>query len=491
MKIFISEFSQETNSFSPIITERKDFSNWTQKNSSGTRETQGMKDVFEHAGFDVVMGPLYRAQSSGPVMQSVVDDYISEVSQLIASDSGFDAICLAFHGATQSTKCDDVCGEIVTALKSRLNNDKLIAVSVDLHANITARFFQAADFISAYQTYPHCDLYDTGGRVAKMCVKALHGIKIHKARVEIPMIQPASGYTSSHGDFGNLVKKAKAMVKQRNLEDYSICMMQPWLDIPVGGSSVLVYALDKSEASLCATELAEDLVSLKDKMQPEVLSIEQIVGLVKNKKLTQPVIVSDFSDSPNAGATGDDVSIVKYLIQNNCGIHTAAIVNDKPAVDHAFKVGVGNIGKFRLGGTLDASYGDFIEIEGKVRSLHDGVFTLGGPILKGVEVDIGPSAVITSGKVDILVCYRMKITGDTQLYRHFGIEPSCYELVIVKANTSFRAVYGEISDSIVMCETNRAASANLKALPFKKLPRNFYPFSDLTDWNVKDYMEIY
>jgi len=144
-----------------------------------------------------------------------------------------------------------------------------------------------------------------------------------------------------------------------------------------------------------------------------------------------------------------------------------------------------------LGGTLDASYGDFIEVEGRVRSLHDGVFTLAGPVLKGVELNIGPSAVITCGKVDILVCYRMKATGDIQLYRHFGIEPSRYELVIVKANTSFRAAYSRISDSIVLCETNRAASANLTAMPFKKLPRNVYPFSDLSYWNSKDYMEVY
>ena len=41
-------------------------------------------------------------------------------------------------------------------------------VSLDLHANVTQQMLREADAITAYRTYPHVDMHDTGRLAAKL-----------------------------------------------------------------------------------------------------------------------------------------------------------------------------------------------------------------------------------------------------------------------------------------------------------------------------------
>lgn len=90
--------------------------------------------------------------------------------------------------------------------------------------------------------------------------------------------------------------------------------------------------------------------------------------------------------------------------------------------------------------------------------------------------NIGPAAVLNFGSIDVLVCKAPTATGDPQLFRHFGIEPKLYDLIVVKANTSFRAPYGAIADKFYYADTSGASAANLRKFEWKHIPANLYPF---------------
>ena len=62
-----------------------------------------------------------------------------------------------------------------------------------------------------------------------------------------------------------------------------------------------------------------------------------------------------------------------------------------------------------------------------------------------------------------------------------GIEPTLCRLVDVKACTSFRAAYEPISALICNTITPGAAGVELKTLPFKNIPKPFYPFQETTE----------
>ena len=56
------------------------------------------------------------------------------------------------------------------------------------------------------------------------------------------------------------------------------------------------------------------------------------------------------------------------------------------------------------------------------------------------------------------------------------MEPAEYDLMVVKANTSFRVPYSTISDLIYVADTPGAGASNLKQMQWEKLPKGMYPF---------------
>ena len=97
---------------------------------------------------------------------------------------------------------------------------------------------------------------------------------------------------------------------------------------------------------------------------------------------------------------------------------------------------------------------------------------------------VGKTAVLRFGNVDMVVCENPNGSGDPQILRHFGIEPKLYDLIVVKANTSFRVPYSAFAGEIVFADTPGAGAANLKRFHWKNLPKNFYPFDLAEDYQI-------
>lgn len=476
MKVIIAEFCEETNSFTPIIADRSHFTPWTSATSK--KEIDGFFDVMKENGHEPFFGPMYRSESSGKVDHVVVEEFLSDVRNAISEKGPVGAICLALHGATQTTKLDDGCGYVIRTLKEEYKVP--VAVSFDLHANVTRCIFDYADALAGYQTYPHRDQYNTGRRSALQLVRFLSGKKEYAARVTVPMIAPASGYTTDDGPLSTLYKKAGSFVEDGTLEDFTMFQVQPWLDVSECNAVVYTRAKDPGAARKTALELAQKLSAMGEHMQPQLDTCEAVVKAMEENRTGKPVIVSDFSDSPNAGSVGDDVKILKYMLEHAPQYKCAFLLNDPAAVEKAFKTGVGGKARFTLGGSIDKTNKTHVEVEAVVESLHSGNFIPDGPALNGFELNIGRTAVLRAGNFDIMVCCHMCITGDLMLYRHFGIDPAQYKMAIVKANTSFRLVYTPIAGKILVVDTGCPSTADLKGLPWTRLPKEImYPWVEI------------
>jgi len=252
--------------------------------------------------------------------------------------------------------------------------------------------------------------------------------------------------------------------------------VQPWMDITQIASRTIAIARDPETAKSCADKLAQALCDLRDKVMPQMRSIDEIIDIAEENDTGKCVIVSEFADSPNGGCVGDSVAIPIRLMERGSKLRAALPVVDPEAVKRAFELGVGGTGTFTVGAAFTPNIPGPLKAEGTVLSLHEGHYTLEGPANRGSVSNIGKSAVVRFGTVDILVHSCAGNSGDPQLLRHFGIEPSLYDMVVVKANTSFRLPYGKISDLIYCADTPGAGAANLKQFVWKNLPEGMYPF---------------
>ena len=483
-RILICEFHQETNTFNPIITDTDRF------NGGGAFEgeevfagrmarrcaVRGGVDAIRARGGEVIPTIFMTSGSGGRVSAKAVKHFCQRLESYLQTEQ-IDGVYLALHGATCSEIDDDTCGNIVERVR-KLVGDKPITASFDLHANITEKMLKNADIICGYNTYPHNDFYETGYRAAAFCMDLLEGKQVKTYSKAVPMLLPPAGYTTGDGMFRDLMDTAKAMVDAGEILDFTVFPVQPWLDIEEIASRIVVVGEDEEKANRCAEALAEKLWELREDAQPEMLSVDEIIDIAENNTTGQPVILSESADSPNGGCVGDSPVVAMRLLERGSTLRAGMFVVDPAAAEKAFAIGVGGVAEFSVGAGFTPGMPGPLKAEGRVLSLHDGNFRLEGPANRGGQGVLGRCAVVRFGTVDILLCPKCSSSGDPQLFRHFGIEPTLYDLIVVKANTSFRLPYGKFTNLIYCADTIGAGASNLKRLQWQKLPKGLYPFED-------------
>lgn len=482
-RVLVFEFHQETNTFNPITPSfdrfhpTKTFEG--QERFEGCIKSGGCVSggvaAIRDAGGEAIPTVFMHAASGGRVDDEVLAHLCHRLKHYIETVGEFDGIYAALHGATCTVSCDDACGELLAFLRS-LVGDKVIAASFDLHANITVKVLQNADFVCGYNTYPHVDFFQTGYRAAKFCMDKLSGATNFMAAAGIDMLIPPAGYTSLDGPFKDLIEKAKGMVASGDILDFTVFPVQPWLDIKTIASRVVTIGPDAQKAKACADILAADLLDLRDDVQTPLVSIDEIIDAAEKNTTGKPVILADSADSPNGGCVGDSPVVAMRLQERVSKLRTCMFIVDPAAVKLAYALGVGAKAEFSVGAGFTKGMPGPFRAEGTVRSLHDGYFHT----VKNHVSYLGPSAVVSFGNIDILLCDHGATSGSPMIFRSFGMEPMHYDLVVVKANTSFRVPYSTISDLIYVSDTPGAGASNLKLLQWENLPKGMYPF-DLPD----------
>lgn len=492
IRVLVCEFHQETNTFNPLPSSLEHFGAIRHLEGEAFFKAcrkldcavHGMIDAIEEAdGIAIPTIDLY-AQSGGRVKDDVFALLQNRLQYYIDTVGAFDAIFLALHGATSTESEDDACGVLVEKLRASIGQEKIIAASFDLHGNITERMLKNADVICGYQTYPHVDFYETGYRAAKLGIRKLQKKPTCVASTIVPMMVPPVGYTSLLSPFKDIMEHGKTLVANGTLLDFTLFQVQPWLDIPEIGSCVITSAEDAEEAKKYAFVLANMLYDYREQFWPELTTIDAVIDRAEMPEAQKPVILVDSADSPNGGAVGDSIAVALRIHARGSKIKAGMFVKDPEVVKQAFAVGVGNTAEFSIGGKFTPGMPGPLVATACVRSLHDGMFLQEGPAGRGICNKIGKTAVISIENMDIMVCEEPASSGDPQLLRHFGIEPSLYDLIVVKANTSYRVPYSSIATEFYSADTPGAGAANLKWFDWKHIPKTMYPFDQLEGYKV-------
>lgn len=490
MRIAICAFRQESNSFNPVLSGLDFYERGAifegQAMYDFAKEKQGtvgaMVEAVEKEGVKPEMLCFMSALSSGgPATDAVVDRFVERTTSLLKDCLPLDGLLVSLHGATVSESREDVCGYILEKLREQVGPTVLISSSYDLHANITDRIQRNADFICGYQTYPHVDFYETGARAARLLLDSLKG-RIHARtyRTTVPMIVPAGSYTTLRGFFGDLIKHAHSMVDSGRILDFTVFQAQPWLDVKEIGASIVTIGEDGTQAKACGYELAEMLFDNREAFRQNLYTIDEVIRKAEANTTGKPLVLCDAPDSTNAGACGDSPAVLERIKALDSDVKAAFYLRDNPAVEALWDKEPGSIQHISLGGTLCSTFYRPVELDVKVVSKHSPQ--------PGVSVSgSGRVVVVRWRNVDIVILEYISGSGNPALYRSFGIEPSDYQLVNVKACTSFRIAYEPISCEI--CETNTpgAAAADLTALDFRRLPKDrMFPFADISGCRIKE-----
>ena len=84
-----------------------------------------------------------------------------------------DGVYLAMHGAMFVEGMEDAEGDWISTVRAAVGPRCKIAVSYDLHGNVTQGIVDAIDIFSTYRTAPHVDVEATMRRSPSACWQAL------------------------------------------------------------------------------------------------------------------------------------------------------------------------------------------------------------------------------------------------------------------------------------------------------------------------------
>ena len=181
MRVLIAMMKHETNTFSPVLTDLTRFRNWAYYTGTDVLDQFGDTNTptgayIDHArkrGCEMVTPLATEAMPSGPVQRDVYEDMVETILEPIEAEP-FDLALLDLHGAMVAEHEPDGEGCLLSRIRA-IQPDLPIAVTLDLHCNLTQRMVDNCTMMIGFKTYPHVDMYDVGDQISKVMFRTLEG----------------------------------------------------------------------------------------------------------------------------------------------------------------------------------------------------------------------------------------------------------------------------------------------------------------------------
>jgi microcystin degradation protein MlrC len=481
VNIAIASILQESNTFSPVATRYEDFD-----------PVFGAAVLRRHAGKLTEMGGFIDILcASGAEIRPVCAAWAITANRLVRADferlaEGFEknlrrakpgALLLAMHGAQTAEGEDDVEGYILGRARAVLGPDVPIVMTLDLHANVTRRMATLANAIVGYHTYPHVDMFEVGQKAARLMLRVLSGeVKPCMVLRKLPLIIQAEKSQSSSGPMHAMIATAQKWERSGQAEAVSIFPVQPWMDIDEMGCAVVAVTngnerTARKQADTLARRLWDEKALYEAELTPAPEAIARALAIDGG-----PVVLSESSDSTGSGSPGDSTGVLKHLLRAPLTGPAAIFLVDPAAVAQAIASGIGTTVSMAIGGAFDKKHSKPVKVKGVVKLISDGRWVARARGYNtGITTCMGRAVVLEVGLVLILIAERSAMTVDPELFRSHGIDPVHCKIVVVKSPNGFRAAYAPIAREMIVVDTPGVSSANLRTLPFRRVPRPIYP----------------
>lgn len=442
----------------------------------------GYLEAVRSSGRVVETVPVIRAdaQSGGRLTREALDALSAMIRTHLSAALPVDGLVVFLHGAAAAVGVDDVEGFLLSAVREVAGRSVPLALMLDHHANVTEEMVSQVDLLMAFRTQPH-DPYETAFDLTCLALRLLSGeIRPTIAWRKIPMITHQEQYLTARGPMKEWFDLARAVEAQGRALSVSLFPMQPWLDVDEAGWSVVVVTDDdQATAEAIADELATHAWNSRHRfMERESVPLARAIEQAESAE-SATVLLSDTGDSVLGGSPGDSTVILAALLETPL-VHRALVpVTDPIAARVLHARRPGESVTLELGG-WSGPFSSPVRVTGTLMARGDGVVALAG--LPQGSIDMGRTAILECGKVTVLVSEHPGVGGiHPDVYRHFGVEPSEYKIIVVKTASNFQYM-GAITRTFIRVATPGPTQSDVHSLPWSRLPRPIFPLDDLTVW---------
>jgi microcystin degradation protein MlrC len=503
-RVAAAQIAHETNVFSSVRTDLAAFQ------ASGLHLGRRAVDVArntntefwgfitgaERHGFELIPLVAVWATPSGLVTAEAIHHLAGLLTDGLRgalAGGPLDGVLLALHGAMVTEIDDDGEGLLLQTIRDVVGPDVPVVATLDLHANISPRMVQLADVLIGYDTYPHVDMAERADEATDVLARLIQSeVRPVSALRKPPMLPTSQRMTTGRMPMRSLIERAHEMEEDPRVINVTVAGGFPPADVEDAGFGIVVTTDgDEELAAQYANELAAEAWALRDGFLGGVASFEHAAELIRSLEdetdvdmpVSGPLVLVDIADNPWTGGPGDSAELVRFLFREQVRGAAVALVRDPEVVREAITAGPGGKIAVALGGKIDRLHGDPLLVRAHVKLLSDGRYENDGPMMAGITVDLGPTALLlcqpASGPpappVEVLVTTRAETPIDLNVFRCHGIEPTRHRVIGLKGKGHFRAAFEPIARRVVLVEGPGITGADLSRLTFRKVRRPIWP----------------
>ena len=458
-RIAVGGIHTECSTYSPVLIREGDF---RVLRGQGLTADPYFAFLSRHPA---TIAPLLHARAvpGGPVERAAYESFKAEFLERLRASGPVDALYLAMHGAMFVEGMEDAEGDWLSAVRGLVGPDRLIAVSYDLHGNVSQRVIDQIDIFAAYRTAPHIDTPETMEAAYTQLLTALRtGARPGVVRAAVPLLLPGER-SSTEDEPARSLYEALPSHEGPGVWRADLMIGYVWADEPRATACAVVTGTDRAAASAAATAIASGLWAARDLFRfgtqtgPLAAMLDRAAACG-----TAPAILADSGDNPTGGGVGDRADVLAALMARDWQGALVAGITDAPAVERCFAAGQGARLTLPIGASLDPA-GVSVTADAQVLALDDP-----GPAAER-------QAVVRIGGITLVLAARRRPYHDIADFTRLGLEPGAVRLLVVKSGY-LSPDLAPLANPSLMALTDGVVNQDIPRLANRHRPAGTLPF---------------
>jgi len=428
------------------------------------------------------------APPGGPIAQDVFTGFLDAMRAGLAAALPLDAVYLGSHGAASATGDEDPDGTIAAMIRQVVGPGVPMAVSHDLHCNVSERLVASVDAFVGYRTNPHVDMAARAAECADLIRAMLEGLRPARHFIRLPMVPPTVTLLTKSGPYADLIADAEAAMRDEpGVLNASVTGGFVYSDLPKCGLCVTVTARDAATAEATARRLATRAWAERRRHTRTLLSVAEATALAiaAGQGREAPVIFSDAGDNPGGGGRGSTAWLLEAL--HAAGAQGVVMGNFIDPALAAEAHGLGEGATFEaVFNRTESEFSKRFSAPARILTCRDGQGVGRRGTMAGRAFDLGPAALLElagSGLRVVVGSLRRQLL-EPRMLEMFGIDIAAARVVVVKSRGHFRAGFDEFfpDEQIFEVDAPGLTSPVLANFAWKRLPRPVFPLDAEAGW---------
>lgn len=480
--MFTAALATETNTFSPILIDRRAFEASLYAKPGEHPETPTLctapitvgRRVCAERGWELIEGTAAWADPAGLINKATYEGLRDEILGQLRAALPVDGVVLGLHGAMVAQGYDDPEGDFLARVREMVGPDVLICAELDPHSHLTARRVAAADFFVVFKEFPHTDFVDRAEDLWRIAVDRLEGRTAPVMSVfDCRMIDV---FPTSREPMRSFVDRL-VRIEQSDPDILSISVIHGFMagDVPEMGTKIVVVSNGKSEkGAALAEKLGRELYALRGTFRAPEHDEHDAVGKALAAR-EGPVVIADMWDNPGGGTAGDATVVLQALIDANAANVAVGTIWDPIAVQICMAAGEGAEIPLRFGAKSAPHTGAPIDKWVRVEKLVRNASQRFGQS----HVPIGDSALVSFDGIEVILNSTRAQSFDPSLFEAMGIDPRTRRILLIKSTNHFYDSFSRIASEIIYCSAGRPYPNDPATTPYRKARRDIWPMVEV------------